>query len=63
MFDVTSINLIRNYFPKGRNKIESSRWIMYTFLHEWNRDLEVTLITMGDKIQQLFKVDCPKTKL
>lgn len=36
---------------------------MYTFLHEWNGDLEVTLMTVGDKIQQLFELDCPKTKL
>lgn len=63
VFKVTSINLIHNCLPNGRNKIGSLRWIVYTFLHEWNGDLEVTLMTVGDKIQQLFELDCPKTKL
>lgn len=34
VFEVTSINFIHNCLPKGRNKIGSSRWIVYTFLHE-----------------------------
>ncbi|GAY67827.1 hypothetical protein CUMW_259550 [Citrus unshiu] len=63
MFEVTNINPIHNCLPKGGNKIGSSRWIAYTFLHEWNGDSEVTLKRVGDEIHRLYGFDCPKTKL
>ncbi|XP_024948537.1 uncharacterized protein LOC102622519 isoform X2 [Citrus sinensis] len=63
MFEVTNINPIHNCLPKGGNKIGSSRWIAYTFLHEWNGDSEVTLKRVGDEIRRVYGFDCPKTKL
>ncbi|GAY69181.1 hypothetical protein CUMW_270020, partial [Citrus unshiu] len=63
MFEVTNINPIHNCLPKGGHIIGSSRWIAYTFLHEWNEDSEVTLKRVGDEIRRVYGFDCPKTKL